>query len=1273
MTPIGADARIHPPPAAAAAAAAAGRLELAARSSRQQLDHRPPFVSWSSSGHPKHPVSTSIQTIRSGPPPPRRAPQRACYLSLLGIGPGPSSFTTPAAGGSPCGALLALHIEEGFGGSRAWSLLAVPQKRRAISTRRPVIIATLPASSSVSHRRQSTAPASSPPLLLRLSSALAAPLRPPDPFLAAVCPCSARPGRLASRRNPQSALSSTTGLSSNEHFVDAQQHQLSQQQQHPTASSLSSSSQPQPQPQHPHFYGQQSAGVRLPPLQTSSDVALGGSPVFDARHQHPATPIDFADAAAVSRSQSQRFDPSVHHLTQQHQQQHPQVYGIASGSIDDLPGTASYQPSPIATNAPEKRSTRKLFKGIFGSGRSSHDPAPQQQHGHAHQVSYDNTAGLARRPSKRVSNPPIKTGSLPPATQQQQPPSGSDRDWYQGPPSQQPSPLHDLGEVDEYPYSAQESNAHIPPQDSRLVYPSTTIRQVSREHLDTSPYDEELYQAPDHLPHQLQQHHQQLQHQPQPLQRQGTLHGQDQQILYEPQQQQSQQQQPPPPPQQQTATYDLQPPPSHQQQQFHHGGNSPQAPYQPGQEPRIVTSHFGLQQNPETISQLSHESPVTDPDQRSATQQQPVPVDPEIASHPGDQQPGSDPAAIRNGSPRRASAPSRRLDNDKALRGQVEPPPGPPPGYRQGGVPMNSMSPLPPPHGQGGPQNPAYRSDRASQYEGSGVVEQGRNSPQPSNPDRDVDPDKQFKDLLTKYKNVKRLYFDGKSQIEQLTSQVETLQNAVANQRMSASRTAWDDNEYTTRFNRLNGAINNLAFNIRKDWRSLPQWLEGYVSADALKTGKQEMTAVGRAIVSRWLVEEIFNKCFHPALDPQLSSQLKEIELSIRGNAYTMHSQEEFDALTTKVVNWRMATLDGLQKKFNSTTTDNRTMFTSKATSDLTTHLYQHLTSPPPAGVEGTATWPSCTLYPGETVQPHLMEVEKTGLPALENQKSEVDAGGDDDDDEPDKDKDKNGRVRGDKAKAGMLTSGSMNALEAGRKGSNASFAERMSTDRDTRAGLPNDAGKVDKEVCIFELARCHDDKRVEAIPGSFKWVDVVGLELAMGLHHDGWDDGGSERRGASHCGTWQRAKTGVMVMVRALSHTSDAAQLPVPAGVGAASHRRIRFLALRGTTAKETRGEAQGISASCKISNPGGDVTRLLPRRSWKEAMVVVVDGSGSSAARETLPLTKQDSSPTPATDCGPSCPPTTVLSSAGLQHRVLATAPWGGQYLLPTTPWRP
>ena len=78
------------------------------------------------------------------------------------------------------------------------------------------------------------------------------------------------------------------------------------------------------------------------------------------------------------------------------------------------------------------------------------------------------------------------------------------------------------------------------------------------------------------------------------------------------------------------------------------------------------------------------------------------------------------------------------------------------------------------------------------------------------------------RDVVTKYKNVKRLYFDGKTQVDQLNGQVEQLQNAVANQRMSQSRTSLDDNEYTTRFNRLNGAIMNLSFNIRKDWRSVP-------------------------------------------------------------------------------------------------------------------------------------------------------------------------------------------------------------------------------------------------------------------------------------------------------------------------------------------------------------------------------------------------------------------------------------------------------------------
>lgn len=310
------------------------------------------------------------------------------------------------------------------------------------------------------------------------------------------------------------------------------------------------------------------------------------------------------------------------------------------------------------------------------------------------------------------------------------------------------------------------------------------------------------------------------------------------------------------------------------------------------------------------------------------------------------------------------------------------------------------------------------------------------------------------------------MYFDGKSQIDNLTGQVEQLQNAVANQRITASRTALDDNEYSTRFNRLNGAINNLSFNIRKDWKDLPQWIAPYVSPDALKTGTKEMTAIGRAVIARWLVEELFEKCFHPGLEPHLSAHLKEIELSIRGNAYTMNSQEEFAALTTKVVTWRMTTLDGLQKRLNSPSTEeNRQALTSKATSDLTAWLHKHLSDPPPAGVDGSTsmivelavgicaniplesrdvalTYP----LPGDLVRPEVMEVEKVELPALD---------ADDSDSEDDKAKAKG---RGDKPKSGMWTTMRSSLPPSSRKGS---IASTLATGTDPAPALAKDSSRV--------------------------------------------------------------------------------------------------------------------------------------------------------------------------------------------------------------------
>lgn len=269
--------------------------------------------------------------------------------------------------------------------------------------------------------------------------------------------------------------------------------------------------------------------------------------------------------------------------------------------------------------------------------------------------------------------------------------------------------------------------------------------------------------------------------------------------------------------------------------------------------------------------------------------------------------------------------------------------------------------------------------------------------------------------IVTKYKNVKRLYFDGKSQIESLNGQVEQLQNAVANQRISQSRTALDDNEYTTRFNRLSGAINNLSFNIRKDWASLPAWLDKYVSVDALKTGKQEMTAVGRAVITRWIVDEIFFACFHPGLDPGLSKQLKQVEHNIRRFSYTMTSQEEFDALTAKVVSWRMTTLEGLQDVLSSPESEaHRQEFIRSVTANLTACLFKHLADPPPPGVDGSASMivelavgiaanlplesrDVAILYPlpQDPIQPDIMEVEKTPLPAIETRPADSDGDAD--------------------------------------------------------------------------------------------------------------------------------------------------------------------------------------------------------------------------------------------------------------------------------------
>ncbi|RYP61628.1 hypothetical protein DL769_007626 [Monosporascus sp. CRB-8-3] len=690
---------------------------------------------------------------------------------------------------------------------------------------------------------------------------------------------------------------------------------------------------PRQQHQHQHQHQHQNQHLHLDQQQQQQQQLSPSPPPPLPSNSGPRD--NFAELVARSQSARQSL-PQVSPI----QTQLPR--GVAGASVENLPQSA-HLPSPIlpqgSQTAPteQKRSVPiRLFKTLVAR-------ASQYQQ----QNSYDNTAGLARRPSKRQSNlSPVRRDPSQISFEETPP------DWQaQG--SHQPSPLQGAGEADEH-YLIGRSNQDALSQNS--PYSQNSIRQVPAD-VDSSSYG--------------QTDQQRLQ-----------LYGQ---IAADPSQ----------------ARYQY----VHPDAQYQ--ASNRQSPYV-GQ---LSTSSSQLT-NAETVSQLSYESPIVDSDHQANAQssQQASPAvnygQQELLTHQNQQQVAPSATQSQTMAPPPTGPASNRRpgDKDQLRASTVEPPPGPPPNYRHSQSQLGGMNNLPPTPG-GPPGNQSFRTSTVADrqpFDGSGQ-EAGRNSPQPSMGDGGSDPDKQFKDLLTKYKNVKRLYFDGKTHVEQLTAQVEQLQNAVANQRMSQSRTALDDNEYSTRFNRLNGAINNLAFNIRKDWRTLPEWIENYVSPDAIKTGKQEMTAVGRAVIIRWIVDEVFNKCFHPGLDVNLSSQLKVIEQNIRKFSYTLNSQEEYDALTAKVVNWRMATLEGLQHVLQAPeSNDYRADFTKMIATNLTAELYKHLSDPPPPGVDGSAsmiielavgiaanlplesrdvaiTYP----LPGDPIQLELMDLEKTGLPPL--------------------------------------------------------------------------------------------------------------------------------------------------------------------------------------------------------------------------------------------------------------------------------------------------
>lgn len=495
--------------------------------------------------------------------------------------------------------------------------------------------------------------------------------------------------------------------------------------------------------------------------------------------------------ATVNRAQSQRYSTYAtiphreHHYPQQeqHQLEHQQTYSLVSSSLDDLPstaaagytGTVQQHPPPQLQSppAPEKKSRRKLIKGIFSSSsrhenHNQHHNYQQSQQGHSqhqgsnhsHQGSYDNTIGLARRPSKRASNPPPALNTRLSGQGQYY----QDSNWQsQDPYSHETSPQGGI-ETSHYQLSRIDRDREDTSSEPQISH-SGTIRQVSAE-ID-SPYDEasifrhqqqlQAAQQSQHLPpqpHHGQQHSGQglAHHQSAPpLQPHVQLHLEQDQVHHYKQQH----------PQQAPVAYEQQP-----VEDIDHISGKDQSYVSPALAQQIGDLRsFAQPRNPETVSQASYESPVADSEQRSATEypaQAPTATGysghtAEFGSSPGQTvaEPSVTPGQHQLIMPQASTVnpSSRRAQEAEKMstRGQGEGSAAAAPGYRHSNTSAGALAPVAPVTGQGASPSPAFRGDSTPRFEPA-TLEQGRHSPQPNTVERDAqNEDKAFKDLRTEH------------------------------------------------------------------------------------------------------------------------------------------------------------------------------------------------------------------------------------------------------------------------------------------------------------------------------------------------------------------------------------------------------------------------------------------------------------------------------------------------------------------------------------------
>ncbi|RAL03883.1 uncharacterized protein BO80DRAFT_376148 [Aspergillus ibericus CBS 121593] len=477
-----------------------------------------------------------------------------------------------------------------------------------------------------------------------------------------------------------------------------------------------------------------------------------------------------------------------------------------------------------------------------------------------------------------------------------------------------------------------------------------------------------------------------------------------------------------------------QPPPQQQQQQ------QPLPPQlQPGAQPPP-------QSQAQTPTRSAADAPFQ-PQPRTQPPPQPQPQPPPSRSEDRSPMPPSTGPALDTRAPRSPHPSIQRANTDSGLldlvprpspvepsrppadlaptQPQLDPTVGARPSSRQSIGPPSPLRPLPvhpdtvasgmserpsAPAGQSPAQGHGPYPEAGFRNPGPSAPEPGRNTPisrdgrrEPREEASEIDVRalvQKHDELQAKYSKVKRYYFEKEAQVQHL-------QNTVAHQRMAVSRTVLDDNEYANRFGRLDGAIKDLAFAVRKDWATLPSWLNGYVNDDAHTTGTKEMTAIGRAVMSRWLVEELFERYFHPALEPTFSRQLKSIEMNLRRQQVKTCTEEDKENEIARISNWRRTTLDGLTNLQGPQADEYRAKLIDQLISSLVATLVAHLHEPPPPGLDNGARMivenavgiaekiplesrDVCVEYipPGTVVQEGTMKVE-TGLPPLTHVRAE--------------------------------------------------------------------------------------------------------------------------------------------------------------------------------------------------------------------------------------------------------------------------------------------